>query len=161
MGSDTEVAPPNLPLSRTLSRILLGFGLLLAVAVVALPLWASFDYRSATGELHQELAAVEIESADIVDVAVDQCWNGSSPASVRVLIPTAGHTLTQVVDDYIAALEPLGYDDQGGVVGRVASRERSDDLDGDVIDVTIDDAGGWATVAAQPWDTDMVFCLPF
>ena len=45
--------------------------------------------------------------------------------------------------------------------GVVASRERSDDLDADLITITIDDAARRATVVADPLDVDLVTCLPW
>ncbi len=147
--------------TRLLVRILGGFGVLVLLAVIGLPLWASLRYRSATHALHDELAPVEIASAVTEDVRIERCWNGVGPASVRLLVPVGGENLSEVVADYVDALDPLGFEDLVGVTGVVAVRPRTDDLDDDRITVSIDDKAGHAVVVADPFDADLVTCLPF
>ncbi len=147
--------------TRRLTRIFIGLGLLVMVAVIGLPLWASLTYRSAVHDLHDELAAIEIESGNVVDVRIEKCWNDLGPASVRVLVPNGDTSLSDVVSDYVDELAALGFVDQGGVTGVVAARPRSDALDEDMITVSIDDDSGRITLTADPFDADMVTCLPF
>ncbi|MDH4276554.1 MAG: hypothetical protein OEW83_00580 [Acidimicrobiia bacterium] len=134
---------------------------MVAAIAVGLPLWASFTYRSAVHDLHAELGSVRIDSADVVDARIERCWNGVAPASVRVLVPNGDQTLSEVVSAFLAALGALGFERHGGVVGTVASRPRSDDLDDDVISAVFDDTNGRVVLIADPFDADMVTCLPF
>ena len=153
--------PADRPERRRTTLVVGGVGLALVLAVLTPPLWASLRYRSAVNNLHAELATVGVETADVVDARVEQCWNGEAPASVRTLVPTGDQTLSEVVSDYVDALEPLGFESQGGVTGLVASRAVDNDLDGDLITVTIDDANGRITVTADAHDIDLVSCLPW
>jgi len=147
--------------SRTVVNVSLALGLLLLAAIVAVPLWASLGYRSAVNRLHNELASVAPASAELVDEYVDSCWDDTAPASVRVLRAIEGAEVGDVQAEYVLLLDGKGFGP--GSLGQtpVRSRERDDDLDGDIVRVVTDEEVGTVTVIADVYDNDSVYCLPF
>lgn len=135
-----------------------------ALIVLAVPAWASLTYRSAVRDLHEELAALDAAGSVVVDAGAVSCVDGF-PLSVRRLEPVDGTDQGSAVMQYGEALSALGFTSQGGAatatVGQRWSRERDDDLDGDVVVIrSLEDEGAFE-VSADVVDGDMVFCLPF
>jgi len=114
----------------------------------------------AVNGLHDELAASTPESADVVAEYVDRCWEGSAPASIRVLRPVNGAELADVQADYTRQLQQLGFSAESIGSSPVQSRERDDALDGDIVRFRVDDGAKTLTVVADNYDVDSVVCLP-
>ncbi len=134
-------------------------GVLLIVVLLGLPFWASLAYRSAVRSLHEELAEIELASARVAAASIHTCWDDSgAPASIRVLRPRDGYEVQDVEAEYRERLAAMGFDGRGDTT---ISRERDDELDGDLVRLTSDEGLKTVTVISDAFDTDMVVCLPF
>ncbi len=145
----------------SLAVLILGLPVLL-VAIVGI--WASFSYRQAVHSIHADIQGVELDGVEVVEQRVDSCWNGLAPASVTVIRPIGPTEPVDVVADLRNAFEARGYVSKAPTAytrPQRWTRERNDDLDYDIIELTNLPDSDSLQVVGDVYDVDMVFCPPF
>lgn len=134
--------------------------LLLAIVV----LWSTVSYRQAVHSVHSDIKSIEPGGAEIVVQRIDTCWNGLAPASVTVIQPTGTAEAVEIVADLRTGFEALGYVSEAPTAHTRPqrwTRERDDDLDFDVIELTYLLESDHLQIVGNVYDIDMVFCPPF
>ncbi len=146
---------------RGLAVLVIGALFLFLATVVS---WSTFSYRQGVQAVHADIKSVELGDAEVVEQRIDTCWNGLAPASVTIVRPIAPIEAVDVVADLRTGFEALGYVSEAPTVHTRPqrwTRERGDQLDFDVIELTYLPATDQLQIVGDVYDVDMVFCLPF
>lgn len=143
-------------------------GVLVVGAVVLITalvvLWSTFSYRHAVHSVHSDIKSVEFGGAEVIDQRIDTCWNGAAPASVTVIRPIGTTGAVEIVAELRAGFESLGYVSEAPTAytrPQRWTRERTDALDFDIIELTYLPASSDLQIVGDVYDVDMVFCPPF
>lgn len=141
---------------------------LVTVALIPLGLsaWATTSYRSAVHSLHDELAPIALADATVESRAVATCWNDGGPASVTTLRLSSEHRYHDVATSVDAHLSALGFTSGPPPTSSLSTsrrwtRERSDALDADIVELVRHPGGTSLRLVGRPYDTDLVLCTLF
>ncbi len=137
---------------------------LVVLLVAMVGIWPSLSYRQAVHSVHADIQGVELDGVEVVEQRVDSCWNGLAPASVTLIRPVDPTDPVDVVGDLRIAFEARGYVSEAPTAytrPQRWTRERNDDLDYDVIELTFLPDSDSLQIVGDVYDVDMVFCPPF